>query len=93
MPEKAEAIEFGDSEFMLFTDKEESARGPEGWAARDIVEVTKEGSQLGNTAVVVDPWWNGLLKVETKPRNPRHFDAIKGGRKRASDTSLIRNSV
>ena len=30
---------------------------------------------------------------DTKPRNPRHFDGIKGGRKRASDTSLIRNSV
>ena len=30
--------------------------------------------------------------VKTKPRNPRHFDGLEGGRKRVSDTFTHKNS-
>ena len=30
----------------------------------------------------------GATTASTKPRNPRHFDGIEGGRKRVSDTVL-----
>ena len=35
----------------------------------------------------------GTAISEAKPRNPRHFDGIKGGRKRVSDVFVGKDSV
>jgi hypothetical protein len=45
------------------------------WRTGDHVVVSKEGSQLGNEAVVVDPSWGGRVKVKMK--NGPHAGSVK----------------
>ena len=46
----------------------------------------------GGVSVGARPEFHPDLMQGPKPRNPRHFDGIEGGRKRVSDTFTHKNN-
>ena len=71
--------------------------GDDGSRTEAVGSVSPECERLDSAPGVQGPGRQGIVSVATplgmpKPRNPRHFDGIEGGRKRVSDTFTHKNS-